>query len=838
MRRIGLGVLALVAVAVGILFFGNQGEGGGPGPREGSRAGSALPGTAGEDRGPVPVAPSEGTGGERRTLAPGDRGPGEGGLLDFVILHEDETPVGDAAVLLFRGEEVLDHARTDRNGTAGFAALFAPAEVAGVLGHRLLFRNPVPPGPGEHTIRIPLGAVVAGRVLVNGAPPNELLELHLFQELPVPPEVRAPAFLEAALGVQGGFSDRRVGSTALDGGFRFADLPPDWSGRLFFPPGFTLEENGSGALVLAHPARDLLLPLVGTPAISGVVLDPRKGEPVAGARIDYNLVAGSQTKARVGFKADGKGRFRIPLDFGSLERASLDILAPGVGTLSLEIHDVDGERGRDLGDLVLHPVRTVAFQVRDEKGKPVAGALARLEGKGRPGEPTDAAGLGTLADAPLAPFTMTVDALGFRQAAVTVTAALDGPLPVTLERSGRLEILIQDPDGKPVRGLVLILTAPRELLEKESFQRLAPFPADSIQARLGASTAQDAEWFPNPDGSWKSLRFSFEPGEDGRVLLSGLRSGIPFDVDVREPMEGAQPLAARKGVILDRGEWRRLVLSVPGAPRLLTGRVVDGQGNPLRAWIQIRAKMKRNAGAWAGPASSNSGIPTDEQGRFRLEGIYADAVDLEGKCQGFLPKTVLGLPVPRDGKEIEIVLEKGPGRAVRLEIAGPGGQRIPAEGVGARRGPFHLAYGRREEDGRFLVEGLPSGRVELIATVGGREFSQLHDTAEPEATLQVPAFGSVRVRWSAPIPARTNSFLELVPEDSPGEKLEHQFLEKGEPPGFLLLPIVFPGRYRCRITLFSNDSGGDWVFPPEVWRASAPVTVRAGEEASVSLGPE
>jgi len=739
--------------------------------------------------------------------------------------------VGGAKIAFFRGKEFLKYGETDKEGTLTLHPLAAPARIAVILGHRLLVRSEMAAGPGKHTIRVPPGARVEGKIVVDGGLPDRPMKLKLTRDGPGRAEERVPLFLATALGIRLDLPETRKGTTASDGSFRFSDLPSDWSGKLLFPRGLTLEETGDDFLALSHPARALRIGLVRSPAIRGRIVDSA-GAPVAKAEVEYELKAPTQVTGSSSYSGED-GRFRIPLTFGSLDQASMEIVASDVGSLSLEIHDVDGERGRDLGDLVLKPVRKIAFQVRDEKGKPVEGALARLAGKDRSSEPTDERGSGILDDAPLEPFPMTVDALGFQQAAVTVPAELEAPLEVTLSRSGRLEILIRDPAGDPVPGLYLVLSSTQPPFEGD--QALRP---DSILGELGASRAEASRSKRNPDGSWKSLGVTFRPDEDGRLLLSGLRPGIPLDLEAHQAVAGSPPVAALRGVTLGRGEWRRLVLEVPGPARILQGRIVDARGNPLNGSIEIWRRSEGEAIPDAGLGWGYNVANTDRQGRFRFERIYEDAVDLEARGRGFLPRVLRNQPVPRDGKEIEIVLDEGPGRTVRVQVAGPGGQPVAALEVLAKQGPFRLAMGRRQEDGRFLVEGLPAGRVELSAWIAGRAFSQTHDTADPEAILTVPASGSVKVRWIAPIPPDTSSLLELAPESAPEKSLGHRFPEKGEAPGSMTFPVVFPGTYRCRITLYSRRPGGEWIYPPETWTAPAAVTVQAGEEASVSIGPD
>jgi len=736
--------------------------------------------------------------------------------LRLVIQHEDGSPVKDARVAIFRGVQVSRSGTTDRSGAVEFPPIEVRAEIAILKGPMLLSKQMLEPGAGERVLRIPMGGIVSGSVTVDGATPTEPLELTLSSFEKLAPERTAPPFLADFFNLRLGEGFGMSGTTASGGAFRFYDLPENWHGYLGFPPGYVVE--GAGPLLsLPHPRTGLLVALRRAPAIVGRVIAPRDGKPVSGAGIRYELSTADFSQS-AGVESDDHGRFRIPLPREAVQKAALEFLATGVGRLSLSIDDVDPERGKDLGDVLLKAVRDLPFRVLDEKGAPIRNAVARLGDRRSP--PTGPDGEGALSDLPAETVSVAFDALGFEEAVVPAPPALDSRMEVTLHRGCRLEVLLRTGQDQPIPGLILQVRS-----EGTLFRNPHGVWAPDSQAALGATTMAGGQVFKKEDGSIRKLLFHFRGGTAGRVLLSGLRPSIPFDLVVRGP--AGRSLAEVAAVKLARGEWRSMKIQVSGVPRTVRGRVVDGKGNPVpNAMVQMQ--------------ESDSGVSprtvlarTDNDGRFQAGGLYAELLDFKIQREGFAVAVFPRTPVSSDGREIRMRLEEG--RTVLAEAVDPAGARVVPDRIEARNGSLRLVSGRKLEEGRFRLEDLPSGKVDLVAAYGGREFTLSHSTGIPEAVFHLPATASVLVSLDGLSAEGLRAYLDLVPLNSPGDRLRRTLSAESLRRGEVRFPAVLPGSYRCRLFVANGPEG---EAPPFLLRSeSKPVEVVAGRQTRILLEP-
>jgi len=824
--KLSLGVAATLAAAGGVLYVLLSGN-----PESSSLARPTSPAVE-LPRAGGPVGEGLGAGtGETASRQEVGGAPPPSQQLRIEVLNEDETPVARADVVLLRETRVLAHGTTGADGRTVVPMPEGRAEVAVVRGPALLYRGVLAAEEGSATLHIPLGALVEGTVLVEGAPPRQPLVLTLETARGAARPPSPPAFLAAFLGLEPRGDPAFLLPTGPGGDFRFSGLPSEWSGRLVFPRGYVLEtenpETFLPLLDLPHPATGLVLRLRPVPAITGRVLAPGRADPVPATAIRFEfLLENGSTGGSL--EADAEGRFRIPLNRGLPRLARLDFQAPGTGSLALEIRDVPAS-GKDLGDVVLGARRSVPFRTVDDHGEAVAGSVARIPGDFDvpPSDPTDAGGGSALEKAPLGAFSMVVDALGYRRAVVSVPPRLSSPLPVVLVKSTQLEILLATQDGEPAAGTTLILASSQPLFD-EDMDEDSP---SSVQEELGGSPRGRETSVKTPGGP-PSTTDSVPVPEEGRVLLTGIRPGVPIHVEVFDPVPGSAPLVEAEVVPLHEGEWRRMEIRVPGKRGILSGRVVDAQGRPVvGAAILVRAG---GGDPSAGPSRGARIVPmSDAEGRFRVAPFFQDHFDLEATHAGFLPAILLDAALPPDGGELEVVLEEGVGRTVWAEVAGPSGERLPIPFLQAKMGPFGLR-GKKLGDGRFRFDRLPAGEMELSALIGGRTFRKIHSTDVARAVLEVPASGSVRITWKTPLPPDTLRLLVLIPLGDSNQSF-HKALPAGpEAPGSLRLPLVFPGDYRVQI-LFHAASTGYAEPPKETWNLPGTLKVTAGQEASLAL---
>lgn len=268
-------------------------------------------------------------------------------------------------------------------------------------------------------------------------------------------------------------------------------------------------------------------------------------------------------------------------------------------------------------------------------------------------------------------------------------ALLEAPL------SGDVELLAEAAGFASARQLVRLPAAlpVRMALEREA----------SLEV-----TVTDASGRPIPgvEVAWRASerrpRREETTGEDGRALLEALAPG-PGQLDL-EPME---QLPASQRLVLAPGERRVLAVQLePGAA--ITGVVLDPAGRPVGgAYVDARSP--------APPEASLALARTEADGRFRLPGLTAGAVVLEAEADGF---GIARVPVQAPA---EVTLQLPKAAAVFGELRGPDGA-IPSRGQ---------VNGRPVEEGRFLVDDLQPGPLELTFSADGLAPSRRSITLAP-----------------------------------------------------------------------------------------------------------
>jgi hypothetical protein len=316
------------------------------------------------------------------------------------------------------------------------------------------------------------------------------------------------------------------------------------------------------------PARGLELELCTPPTIHGRTVNER-GEPVPDAHGAYDLGGTASgwmlESGSLPFDCDGEGRFEIPLlalmeegmpKFGEQEsfRAALVFEAPRAGRRVLETGPIPFA-SLDLGDVVLEPVRGLAFVVRDEHGGPLSGAVARMDDHwlAQPSNPTNAEGRGELRYAPERDVRVRFSALGYADR-VLVVAPREVP-EVWLDPLAVLEVQLEPPAGSYEAFPELKLIAQGALFEPMDITRLPlSLEIDAIQVELGASRCNGHGSTGNERGRVDHARFL--PDAGGHFWL-GLRPDVPFTIEVDLPGRAPAP----QELILAPGEHKRVVLA-------------------------------------------------------------------------------------------------------------------------------------------------------------------------------------------------------------------------------------------------------------------------------------
>ncbi|MBK8980045.1 MAG: hypothetical protein IPM29_29445 [Planctomycetes bacterium] len=436
------------------------------------------------------------------------------------------------------------------------------------------------------------------------------------------------------------------------------------------------------------------------------------GDPVPGAELRLLDAAGvpfDEVLARSG--ADGFARFALFGESADEPLPTLQIARPGRATqivvVDLRAHDT-GRAPGDLGDVALFPGESLRGRVADETGEPLAGVLITARSSlvvAASGLPRCSAAPRPAVPGPVGPVpepwvAVRSDArgafqlLGVPASGVFVHAARPGfetvqrgplmpgaPLEIALRRTGYVRGRLVNETGAPVRGLV-------ELRERSGF---------SVPAVVG------------DDG-----RFELPLASAASYVVQPIvgRVDCPLPASQRGPVDGLQVVAAA------------------AAPIGLSVVAVDADtGAPLEG--------VRCAVTWEHPSS------------VRPEPLDVRRAPLGG---GLSPPAELSVPGQVGNDTLGVLLVTAPGHAPVVQLVrwllGRVGTEVrmrpaascrgvvvdadsgaPVAGAEVSFGPWSvrdrgLLCTRTEENGSFLLDGLPIGSGQLVAVQWGRPESK------------------------------------------------------------------------------------------------------------------
>lgn len=309
----------------------------------------------------------------------------------------------------------------------------------------------------------------------------------------------------------------------------FGPLFPSWSGRLLVSD-FSFA-NGESSLAIDAPRSDLVLQLHSGPAIVGRILDPA-GHPLASLEGVFELRIGSTRELseetdRWPFVCRADGRFRIPSkNRGDWCVLTLRAEAEGLGHLHLATPAFLPANGRDLGDLELERVRTLAFTVRDPRGAPIENAFARVDDLAwsRRSASTGPDGNGSLGFAPERAVDVCVSAPGYADRVLKVDS--ERLLDVVLQPLSVLEISLVGSLSAQAEKLVLSAECSAFVWDESDWDERADhqFELGSIKPTVRRRPATSAQRF----------EYEFQRQYDGRFHLVGLVPDVPLTIEVRD----------------------------------------------------------------------------------------------------------------------------------------------------------------------------------------------------------------------------------------------------------------------------------------------------------------
>jgi hypothetical protein len=544
------------------------------------------------------------------------------------VLGPDRRPVDHArlAVTALAHLAVPDElagrleARTDRDGEAVIPA-FAAEEITSVrvAAPRLGMQRGRPSRPdaeGIRTVTLEPAGRVAGRLVGDDGRPVAGLA------------VRATAYPE---GIDLG---RMVGTAevASDAAGRF-DIPALAAGRLVLTLGFRPGEPPAyrgqppvNQVVEAGRTANVEIALRRAVLVRGLVRERGTGAPIPGVRPVLNPARGGDASA----VSDAEGRFAgFTLGnqpYGFLYGAPRPYVIPTDAPEAVGHLLPPGATEYTLPPIELARGAAVRGVVVDEAERPVTAALVRASWEPPGGllqsltAQTDGKGEFRLEGVdPLADLRLTASCRGASTGAATPARA-DAERPVTLR--------ISPAHTTPLAGRVV---------------DAAGRPIEGASVRISWSRTRNAQ-----GRVWRRDPVRFDGPEDLVTDAEGrFRTpyGLPRDVEYQAQVRGAGRLPGQTEWIRP-GDGREATFpdAVLRRLRVVTGRVVDGQGRPVGGVTVLQS----------GDGPMRTRAVTDEHGRVRIGGLVEDRAFLFARKEGF---RFQGRPI--DGAdEVELVLTR------------------------------------------------------------------------------------------------------------------------------------------------------------------------------------
>jgi hypothetical protein len=767
--------LTFVLVAA-CFYFALEGGPDRPSPREVEPASRPVAPESRERHAPDPIvatpfAESEPAAESRPESAPLPQ------VLVIEVVREDGRPIPDASLVIRIGDAPVS-GRTGADGRAEVRAY--PGQRATVAVWSAAFRlheEEIPLDPATVRIVVPTGSRVAGRVLIAGRPPSG-------------PILVALATMESMAYDHTAHSD-------AEGRFEFFNLAPEWQGRFVVEDGFEILGAGDPddaqtrrILVLAGPNDRLEVPLVELPAIKGRILRNATLEGVQGM-VMAAFSSGSETTTST-HASEPDGRFRVPLAAGDRASHHATVRLCDWSRLGTRTVELPGpfESVLDLGDVELAAVRSIAIKVRDPEGKPVAGAYATISETWVKSEPTADDGTSTIrvdgrgAD-------LRVGKLGYATSVVKLSGDEPGPIEIELRQGNVLTIETKLPDGSaPPEGLLAVT-----LRAQVPFFRTQHGTSDELTTASGA-TESYAETIGEDEASAE-----FPVGADGRIVVGGFVAGAQFTVELRG--RALDEILDQRFVTIGASERKAIAFTTPSMPQAFRGVVRTLDGSPIDeadVWLQVKESRE----IVQGYALSGA------EGRFEVVGIFAPAVQVVIRKDGFVPWRQTDVPVPPPGAERDFVLT--PSRDVLVEIVDEHGRAVlePANvSVHEPDGPDPDEQWVEEHgEGTYLVRGLRPAWVQIEVTVGISYVVVDHDSRTPAVRVVVPDVGLAEIVW------------RREPSDAPDCRIRIDVLATGDLAAVLDVPPdasdhaldakMPPGVYWASVEAWDPDAG-QWI---------------------------
>lgn len=544
----------------------------------------------------------------------------------------------------------------------------------------------------------------------------------------------------------------------------------------------------SGSIGTAAPGRDGVAP--GPAAgIDGVVID-QAGAAVAGALVR----AARRHGEPVTTSTDGQGHFRVDAPAGAyvVTASALD-RAPA----SAEI--VVAAASRAEVRLTLGAATpTLRGQVHDLTGGPVAGALVTFARSAGVLASDDQRAVATLSDgegrfalalAPGAYLVATAHPDYLRDARAIDVGTPPSPLEIELAPGGVVEgVVRRRPDGAPVAGAHV----------SYAHERVAGGALGGMVTQGGGGSVT-----ADPSG-----RFRIGGLGAGRVVLDA-RSDDAASVDSTDVELGIAETASGIEV------WIEAAPAIAGVVRYQDGAPAAG--------AEVTALTGGDA----------MRVEAEDDGRFRIVGMPAGAVQLRAQAEDTLPGPLVMVTVPAAGpgpSPVVLVVERG--QYVRGRVEPPGVADItvdsgPTSPMDGADGILALTVGptsaRSDADGNFRIGPLAPGPTTLVGRAADGRRGQVALTAptDEQVVLRLEELGRISgrvvTRTGAPVGGGTVSVRRA--DD------RRTVIVNGRDVGADRAPVGADGRFTI-----AGRAPGTWLLTPLDERGGARAIDRVGAD--------
>jgi hypothetical protein len=190
---------------------------------------------------------------------------------------------------------------------------------------------------------------------------------------------------------------------------------------------------------------------------------------------------------------------------------------------------------------------------------------------------------------------------------------------------------------------------------------------------------------------------------DGSFVLDDQPSGAPLNLVVSA--QGFTP-AGLRGV---RAPVAQPVVVRLDPAALVRGRVVDEDGAGIsgaRIFLEWRSSLPEKPSVQTGEHASRTAV-SDREGRFELRSVPEGSGEVTVEADGFVASDSLSVAIPQDPRnQWTVVLQRGASLEGRISTR-------RGDPIGGARITAAEAMGLSDDDGRYVVLGVPLGETEV-----------------------------------------------------------------------------------------------------------------------------